>query len=177
MSRIGKLPVEIPSGVKASMQGAAIEVEGPKGKLRQMISQLVKVNIEDKQISVSTELNSKQAKADYGTTRALINNMVKGVSEGWTKSLELVGVGFTAQLSGNKLTLATGYSHKVDVMIPTGVDAKVQKTSISLESCDKALVGQLAATIRAVCPPEPYLGKGIKYSDEQVRRKAGKSAK
>ena len=177
MSRIGKLPVEIPSGVKVSLAGGEILIEGPKGKLSHPIPSLITVKEEEGNVWVNTDSNAKQAQADFGTTRAIINNMVKGVAEGWQRKLILSGVGFTAKLSGDKLELATGYSHKTTVTIPQGISCKAQKTEIELESCDKQAVGQIAAKIRKVCPPEPYLGKGIRYSDEQIRRKAGKTGK
>lgn len=175
MSRVGKIPIELPSGVKAEITPTSIRIEGPKGKLEQPLSRHVKVASEDGKLVVSPQGREKQALANWGTTRAIINNMVTGVTEGWTKSLDLVGVGFTANLSGDVLTLATGYSHKTDVKIPKVVSCKVVKQNIQLESCDKHAVGEMAATIRRVCPPEPYLGKGIRYTDEHVRRKAGKA--
>ena len=175
MSRVGKQPVGIPSGVKVSMKDNQIHVEGPKGKLALPVLPLVKVDIEDQQVVFSGELNSRQSKANWGTLRAHLNNSVIGVTTGWSKKLELQGVGFTAVQKGNTITLATGYSHKTDVEIPTGVTAQVEKQSISLESCNRELLGRVAAKLRDVCPPEPYLGKGVRYSDEQVRRKAGKT--
>lgn len=180
MSRVGKVPVEIPSGVKVSVQGNEVFVEGPKGKLSTKISRLVSVQVNDKNVVVTPPqgVASKQAKADYGTTRSLINNMVTGVTKGFTKGLELHGVGFTAKINGKDLVLATGYSHEVKLTIPASVTAKVDKnTVITLEGCDRQVLGNFAATVRKVCPPEPYLGKGIKYSDEVVRRKAGKTGK
>lgn len=175
MSRVGKVPVEIPSGVKASVDGARILVEGPKGKINKEFSGLVKLAVEDGKIVVEPGSQRKQALANWGTARAIIANMVKGVVEGWTKTLELSGVGFTANMAGNELVLATGYSHKTNLKIPQGITCKVEKQTIHLECCDKQVVGEFAATVRRVCPPEPYLGKGIKYSDEVVRRKAGKA--
>jgi large subunit ribosomal protein L6 len=177
MSRIGKQPVELPAGVKASVIGQLIRVEGPKGKLEQKFSSNISVAQDGNVLVVKPLKDSPQAKADYGTTRSLVNNMVLGVTNGWGRKLELVGVGFTAALQGQKLTLNTGYSHKVDIELPKEVKATVQKTSIEIESCDKQQVGELAAMIRNVCPPEPYLGKGIRYSGEVVRKKAGKSGK
>ena len=177
MSRIGKQPVDVSSGVKAQVSGNVISVEGPKGKLQQKFSPNVSVAMEGSSIVVKPLNGRPQTKADYGTTRSIVNNMVLGVTQGWDRKLELVGVGFTAALQGQTLVLNTGYSHKVEVKIPSGVKANVQKTSIELESCDKQQVGELAAMIRNVCPPEPYLGKGIRYAGEQVRKKAGKSGK
>ncbi len=180
MSRVGKQPVELPSGVKAALAGAILSIEGPKGKLSVSLGNStnatdVKADVKDNTIILTPANSSRQAKSNWGTVRSLVANSVKGVTEGWQRRLELSGVGFTAVLKGTTLTLATGYSHKSDVEIPKEVSIKVEKQSIDLESCDKQLVGQVAATIRAVCPPEPYLGKGIRYSDENVRRKAGKT--
>ncbi len=178
MSRVGKQPIAIPSGVKVEVAADKVRVEGPKGKLEQSLLSDVEVSVEDGQVVVKPSGKAtKQAKANYGTMRALINNMVLGVTEAWKKNLELVGVGFTAKMQGNDLVLNTGYSHETTLSIPAGVDCKVGKTNIDLESADKSLVGNFAATIRKVCPPEPYLGKGIKYSDEHIRRKAGKTGK
>ncbi len=175
MSRVGKVPVEIPSGVKASVDGSTISVEGPKGKLQKEFSGYVTLTVEDGNVVVAPATQRKQALSNWGTARAIVANMVKGVVDGWSKSLELSGVGFTATMSGKELVLATGYSHKTNLTIPQGVTCKVEKQAIHLESCDKQVVGEFAATVRRVCPPEPYLGKGIKYSDEVVRRKAGKA--
>ena len=177
MSRVGKQPVTIPSGVKVAIGAGEVTVEGPKGKLSQRISALVKVEQQDGALQVSPLSESKQARADYGTARSLLNNMVLGVTQGWSKKLELVGVGFTAALQGNQLVLNTGYSHQTKMDVPADVTCKAQKTEIELESADKQALGQFAARVRRVCPPEPYLGKGIKYSDEVVRRKAGKTGK
>lgn len=177
MSRVGKQPVEIPSGVKAAIAAGVVSIEGPKGKLAQKVLPLVDAAVEENAIVVTKKGNSKQASANWGTTRALISNMVEGVTNGYTKELELHGVGFTAAMKGQVITLATGYSHKTDVEVPSIVSAKVEKQKISLESCDKQAVGELAATLRAVHPPEPYLGKGVRYAGENVRRKAGKTAK
>lgn len=175
MSRIGKQPVTIPSGVKVVIEGNDIRVEGPKGKLSYQIAPFISAGIEENEVVFSCTATSLQARANFGTSRSIVNGMVKGVSEGWKKALELNGVGFTAQLKGNVLTLATGYSHKTDITIPAGVSCKAEKQSIELEGADKQVVGQTAATIRKVCPPEPYLGKGIRYAGENVRRKAGKA--
>ena len=177
MSRVGKQPVVLPDGVKASIVDGVVSIEGPKGKLEYKPVDKINVVLEDSKLIVSATSEDKETQAHFGTTRAHLNNMAKGVTEGWKRSLELNGVGFTASLSGDKLKLSVGYSHDVFVKIPEGVNCKVQKTNIDLESKDKQLLGNLAASIRRTCPPEPYLGKGIKYSDEQIRRKAGKTAK
>lgn len=177
MSRIGKLPVEVPQGVKATVSGDTVLVEGPKGKLSYDVKSGVKVELTDSQVVVKLEGSDSQARANYGTTRAIINNMVHGVSKGWQKVLELHGVGYTAKQQGNDIVLSVGFSHDVTMTIPQGVSAKVAKTSIELESTDRELVGTFAAKIRDVQPPEPYLGKGIRYAGEKVRRKAGKAGK
>lgn len=177
MSKIGKLPIEVPNGAKVAINGDVVNVEGPKGKLSYTLVRGITVTQDGTALVVEKHKNDKQTRAHFGTARALINNMVLGVTNGWRKELELNGVGFTAKLAGDKLTLATGYSHTVDVIIPKEVSCNVNRNQISLESADKELVGLIAAKIRKVCPPEPYLGKGIKYADEHVRRKAGKAGK
>ncbi|MCI5064956.1 50S ribosomal protein L6 [bacterium] len=175
MSRVGKQPVQLPSGVKAQAKGSSIEIEGPKGKVSVPLLRSVTASIESAEITVKNVDISRQAKANWGTQRALLSNAVVGVTDGWSKKLELQGVGFNAVLKGNVITLATGYSHKNNVELPAGVTAQVSKQEIVLESCDRELVGQVAASLRAACPPEPYLGKGIRYAGENVRRKAGKT--
>lgn len=177
MSKIGKIPVEVPDGVKVNITGSHVEVEGKKGKLNSKILNNIAVKQDGNQVLVERLRSDKQSRANYGTMRALIANMVSGVNTGWTKSLELSGVGFNAKLSGKVLTLTLGYSHDVVITIPDNVDCNVNKTKIDLESADKEAVGTLAAKIKKTCPPEPYLGKGIKYTGEQIRRKAGKAAK
>jgi large subunit ribosomal protein L6 len=177
MSRIGKLPVAVPQGVKAAVAGAVVSVEGPRGKMSFSVRPGVKVEFADGKIVVSVVGSDAQAKADYGTTRATLNNMVKGVSAGWKKSLELHGVGYTAKVQGKNLVLAVGFSHDVVMLIPGDIKCAVNKNVIDLESNDRELLGTFAAKVRDVQPPEPYLGKGIKYSDEKVRRKAGKTGK
>ena len=178
MSRIGKMPVDLPSGVKASVANGNVNVEGPLGKLEFKTGTGVEANVVGGQLVVSCANESdKQSKANYGTARAVINNMVLGVSKGWTRALELNGVGFVAKVAGQKLTLTVGYSHDVVLSIPSVVQASVEKNRIDLKSCDRAILGNFAATIRKVNPPEPYLGKGIKYAEEVIRRKAGKTGK
>ena len=177
MSRIGKLPVAVPSGVKCAVAGGVVSVEGPKGKLSYTIRPGVAVEVVDGKFVVSMVRSDLQAKADYGTARATINNMVKGVSAGWKKILELNGVGFNAKLQGQKLVLSVGFSHDVTMDVPSAIKCNVQKNSIEMESADREILGTFAAKVRDVQPPEPYLGKGIKYSDEKVRRKAGKTGK
>jgi large subunit ribosomal protein L6 len=177
MSRIGKLPVAVPQGVKAAVSGAVVSVEGPKGKLSFSVRPGVKVEVADGKLVVSMTGSDAQSLADYGTTRATLNNMVKGVSAGWKKVLELHGVGYTAKIQGKNLVLAVGFSHDVVMPIPDAIKCAVNKNIVELESNDRELLGTFAAKVRDVQPPEPYLGKGIKYSDEKVRRKAGKTGK
>lgn len=177
MSRIGKLPVEIPEGVTVSVNGACVEVKGPKGALARSLGQGVAVELNGRLVRVARTGNDRQAAANYGTSRALIQTMVSGVATGWKRNLDMTGVGFGAKLVGPDLVLNCGFSHEVKLPVPSGVSCSVGKTNIELVSCDKELVGRFAATIRNVQPPEPYLGKGIRYSDEVVRRKAGKTGK
>lgn len=178
MSRVGKKPITIPSAVKARVDGTRVFVEGPKGKLECGLGSGVSAVIEGGVLTVSCddELNT-QTKSNFGTARARINNMVKGVTDGWKRALEMTGVGYTATVQGQTLVLQVGFSHDVKIELPKEIKCSCVKTSIALESCDKDLLGVLAARIRKVRPPEPYLGKGIRYSDEVVRRKAGKTGK
>jgi large subunit ribosomal protein L6 len=177
MSRIGKLPVTIPSGVTASIQGNLVDISGPKGKLSFELGKGVTVAQKDGALVFSAPGEDPQTKANFGTARARVNNMVLGVTKGWKKSLEMVGVGFSANLKGQELVLAVGFSHDVKIMLPAAIKCAVGKTTIDLESADRELLGTYASKIRKVQPPEPYLGKGIKYSTETVRRKAGKTGK
>jgi len=177
MSRVGKQPIKIPDGVKVAIMQGQVEVEGPRDKLVYRLGTGVKVANEDGHVLVSRVGNDKQARANFGTTRALINNMVEGVTKGFKRNLELSGVGFNARMNGQTLTLVVGFSHDVNMEIPKEVKCTVTKTTIELESSNKELVGAIAAKIRNVKPPEPYLGKGIKYAEETVRRKAGKTGK
>lgn len=177
MSRIGKMPVTIPSGVTASIQGSLVQVSGPKGKLSFEIGSGVSVAQSNGALVFSITGEDSQTKANFGTARARVNNMVLGVTTGWKKSLEMVGVGFSANLKGQELTLAVGFSHDVKILLPAEIKCVVGKTTIDLESVDRELLGTYASKIRKVQPPEPYLGKGIKYSTETVRRKAGKTGK
>lgn len=180
MSRIGKQPVQVPSGVQASISGRTVSIQGPKGKLSFEAGRGVAITQSGNIIHVALAEKAgadKQMRADFGTARARINNMVEGVTQGFKRSLEMNGVGFTAKLGGNLLILSVGYSHDVKIMLPKEVKCVVNKNTIELESCDRELIGTIAARIRKVCPPEPYLGKGIKYSEEKIRRKAGKTGK
>ena len=175
MSRVGKKPIQMPSGVKASIEGNLVKIEGSKGKLEYALTKGVSAQLDANTLTLLCD--EVQYSADFGSARANINNMVLGVSTGWKKALEMNGVGFSATLTGSKLKIVCGYSHDVILDVPKSVSCIAEKTSIKLESIDKQVLGNFAASIRKVCPPEPYLGKGIRYSDEVVRRKAGKTGK
>ncbi len=178
MSRIGKLPIEIPSGVTVSLEGSVINVKGPKGALSREIMHGVSVEINEKKVHVKMSDNTKAAQAAHGITRTLINNMVDGVTKGFEKILEITGVGYRAEVKGNTLSLALGYSHPVNYVIPKGISVEVDKmTKIMLKGNDRELVGQTAAKIRSFRAPEPYKGKGIRYAGENILRKAGKTGK
>lgn len=175
MSRIGKKPIVIPAGVKVAINGRAVKVEGPKGRLERELHDQVDVSIEADQIQVAPK-NQQSGSALQGLTRTLVSNMVEGVTKGFSRSLEINGVGYRAELKGTVLNLALGYSHPVEYPLPAGVAAEIEKqTKITLSGIDKELVGATAAKIRSFRPPEPYKGKGIKYADERIVRKAGKA--
>lgn len=178
MSRVGKVPITIPSGVKFQMTGRNIRVEGPKGKLTHELPEGVLVKQEGDQLQVSIENPSlKEHRSLFGVTRTHLANMVKGVHTGFQKDLDIVGVGFRAAVKGQVLSLTIGYSHPVDFKLPQGVEAKVDKnTHLVLTGADKVILGLTAAKIRAYREPEPYQGKGIKYTDEHIVRKQGKAA-
>ncbi len=179
MSRVGKRPIEIPKGVQASVSGNTVAIQGPKGKLQYQLGRGISAKVEGSTIVLSaTAGNDSQISANWGSARANINNMVKGVNQTWTKSLELQGVGFNASIAKNSLKLIVGFSHEVLMPIPAGVTAKVDKnTIVILESADRQVLGNFTANIRKVRPPEPYLGKGIRIVGQYVRRKAGKAGK
>jgi len=177
MSRIGKQPVKVPSGVKVNIAGQDVSVEGPKGKQSYRLPDGLSVSVDSSHLTVVPVIDLDKVKASFGSARAHLNNMIQGVSSGWKKNLELVGVGFVAKLQGNTLVLSCGFSHDVHLPIPSDVKCTVGKNTVEMESPDRHSVGQFAAKVRAVQPPEPYLGKGIKYSNEVVRRKAGKTGK
>lgn len=177
MSRLGKLPVDIPNGVKPVIQNGVLNVEGPKGKLSMDIPEGIDLVMEDSKIIANRKGDDARARAMHGLARSLAFNLVKGVSDGFSKTLIITGVGYRAQAKGKTLGLTLGFSHPVDFPLPEGVTAKVEgNTTVILESADKALLGNVAAKIRSLRPPEPYQGKGIRYSDEHIRRKAGKAA-
>ena len=182
MSRIGKLPIEIPQGVTVTVaDDNTITVKGPKGELKQKVDPDIKIKIEENKLVAERPTEQKRHKALHGLYRALINNMIIGVSEGYTIQQELVGVGYKAETKGQILELSLGYSHDIYIKLPdeVKVEAKTERRSnpiITLTSADKQLIGQVAAKIRSFRPPEPYKGKGIKFVGEQLRKKAGKSA-
>jgi large subunit ribosomal protein L6 len=176
MSRIGKKPIPVPSGVTVSVDGSTIKVKGPKGELTREIRREIKVEQEDGTLTLSRPDDSKENRAYHGLTRALIANMVEGVTNGFKKTLEIIGVGYRAEKKGEELVLTVGYSHQVKYPQPAGITLTAQTpTVVIIEGIDKQKVGQVAAELRAVRPPEPYKGKGIRYQGEQVRRKAGKA--
>lgn len=176
MSRIGKKPVDLPGGVKAGITGNVITVEGPKGKLTYNIPARFKVEIKDNKITVTRPSDEKQDKATHGLIRSLVNNMAIGVSNGYTKTLEITGVGFKAAIQGKILNIQLSYTHPINFDIPDGITVETPKpTIIIIKGIDKTKVGEIAAEIRDLYRPEPYKGKGIKYSGEHVRRKAGKA--
>lgn len=177
MSRIGRKPIPILRGIKVEKKNGTIQVTGSRGTLTATVHPTISVEIKDNQIVLSRTSDEKPAKALHGLWRALVNNMVMGVSEGFQKRLEIVGVGYKAELRGKKLQLALGYSHPIVFSPPDGIKIEVpQPTNITISGADKQLVGQVAAKIRSFRPPEPYKGKGVKYEGEFIRRKAGKAA-
>lgn len=178
MSRIGNNPIIIPSGVEVTAEGDLVSVRGSKGILTMELNEAIKMEIEEGKIKVSPKKGYDNGRALHGLTRSLINNMVVGVSEGWTKDLEMVGVGYRAQGGGEALTLNVGFSHQVTIKAPEGITfAVTENTKIKVSGANKILVGQIAANIRGVKPPEVYQGKGIRYAGEYVRKKAGKAGK
>lgn len=178
MSRIGRMPIEIPQGIEVKVDGDSVTVKGPKGTLTQKLSNRVKVSLQDSKIIVTREAEDKEARSLHGLSRTLIANMIKGVIQGYEKGLEISGVGYRAAKQGNKLVLTVGYSHPVEVTPRPGIDIEVPApTKIVVKGIDKQLVGQTAAEIRAIRKPEPYKGKGIRYAGEHIRQKAGKAGK
>jgi large subunit ribosomal protein L6 len=179
MSRIGNKSVAIPSGVTVEVKGNAVHVKGSKGELKYDLLPEVSVTVEESEVKVTRKADTKESRARHGLTRALIANMVKGVSDGYMKELEIIGVGYKAALKGKTLQLSLGYSHPIDFSIPADIEItqdEKNKNILRIKGADRQLVGQVAAQIRELRPPEPYKGKGIRYSDEQVRRKVGKAA-
>jgi large subunit ribosomal protein L6 len=179
MSRIGKQPVTLPKGVQIDIQGATVKVKGPKGELARTFSEQIGIEIENGQVVVKRPSDVPAIRALHGTTRALIRNMVAGVSDGFSKTLQVEGVGYRAEIKGKQLVMALGYSHPVPVDPPPGITFAVDEKAktITVSGIDKELVGQVTADIRNWRPPEPYKGKGLRYVGERVRRKAGKAGK
>ncbi|GAA0323444.1 50S ribosomal protein L6 [Bacillus carboniphilus] len=178
MSRVGKKPIEVPSGVTVTFDNNTITVKGPKGELTRTFSPDIKVELEENVLTVTRPSDSKEHRTLHGTTRALLANMVEGVSKGFERSLELIGVGYRAQKQGSKLILNVGYSHPVEIEPEEGIEIEVpSNTKVTVKGYNKERVGALAANIRDVRPPEPYKGKGIRYEGERVRRKEGKTGK
>lgn len=178
MSRIGRLPIDMPKTVKASIANGVITVEGPKGKLSQEISPAINIEIEEGKIVVTRDNDEKQTKAYHGLMRQLIRNMIVGVSDGYTKTMVIVGVGYKAELKQNILILTLGFANDIEYVVPEGVKIACETpTKFSISGIDKQLVGQTAAEIRSLRKPEPYKGKGIRYENEVVRSKSGKSGK
>jgi large subunit ribosomal protein L6 len=175
MSRIGKKPIAIPAGVTATLDGQTVTVKGPKGELAWTVTDEIAVEQQDGALSFAPRDESARAKAMWGLSRSLVANMVKGVTEGYEATLELVGVGYRAAMKGRNLTMQLGYSHEIDVPPPDGISfATPRQTEIKVNGIDKQLVGETAARIRRMRPPEPYKGKGVRYAGEVVRRKEGK---
>jgi len=175
MSRVGKRPVEIPSGVSVERRGAELQVKGPKGSLVEQLPASIDVRVESGEVVLARQDDRQPTRAAHGLARALVANMVRGVTEGFTRELEIQGVGYRAEASGQTLKLSLGFSHPVNVPVPAGLKVSVADNKIRIEGASKQLVGQFAANVRGLRPPEPYKGKGIRYVDEQVRRKVGKA--
>jgi large subunit ribosomal protein L6 len=175
MSRVGKYPVEIPQGVQVAIAGRLLTAKGQLGELKLELTEFVEATVEDNHVAVRPRTQETRARMMWGTTRALVANMVKGVSAGYTRSMEITGTGYRAAVQGKNLELALGYSHPIVYPIPEGIKITCERpTAIRVEGVDKRLVGQVAAEIRSFRGPEPYKGKGIRYSEEQIRRKEGK---
>jgi len=179
MSRIGKNPINLPESVDVKTQGDSVTVKGPKGELKWDIPQGIKVSVQDKTVVVERSSDIKKIKALHGTTRNIISDMVRGVSEGYQKVLEITGVGYRAQVQGSKIIFTIGYSRPIEFNLPEGISAEVDKrqTQLTLKGINKQLIGQVAADIRSLRPPDPYKGKGIRYTDEYIRLKPGKAGK
>lgn len=177
MSRIGKKPIGIPTGVKVHIDGDVVRAEGPKGRLAQAVPAGIAARLERDQLLLTRESDARTARALHGLARSLVANMVTGVSAGFERKLDIVGIGYRAQMQGKNIQLALGYSHPVIFPLPDGVTAEIERqVSITLRGADKALLGQTAARLRSLRRPDPYKGKGIRYSDEFIRRKVGKKA-
>jgi large subunit ribosomal protein L6 len=178
MSRIGRQPIPVPSGVDVNVDGRRITVKGPKGELSHTVVEPIEVKLEDGTINVARPNDENEARARHGLTRALINNMVVGVTQGYSKTLEIIGVGYRVQARGKDLEFSLGYSHPITVEAPDGITFKVERpTLFTVEGIDKQKVGEVAANIRKLRRPDPYKGKGVRYQGEQIRRKVGKAGK
>ncbi|MCL4537602.1 MAG: 50S ribosomal protein L6 [Nitrospirae bacterium] len=179
MSRIGKQPIEIPQGVNVELKNDVVKVKGPKGELGYSLPEGIKASLVDSKLMVERASDTKVDRALHGLARSLISNMVSGVSKGYERVLEITGIGYRAQVKGNKITFTLGYSHPVEFELPVGVTAKVddKQTTITLSGIDKQLLGQVAANIKELRPPDAYKGKGIRYSGERIKLKAGKTGK
>ena len=175
MSRIGKKPIPIPKDVKVDQKGDLLSVKGPLGELMRTIDTRVSVRIDNEKVAVLVEEGGKEVRSLHGLYRALIANMVSGVSQGFERVLDIVGVGYRAELSGRTAILHVGHSHPINFDLPKGIDAEIDRTRIKLKGIDNELLGRIAAKIRSFRPPEPYKGKGIKYAEEYIKRKAGKT--
>lgn len=176
MSRIGKQPVVLPAGISAKVADGVVTLKGPKGELALKTPATVEVSLDGSTLNIARKGDDKQNRADHGTIRALLQNMVVGLKDGYSRDLEIQGVGFKASMAGNKLTMNVGYSHPVEYVVPEGVSVTVvDGTQLKVSGIDKQLVGQVSARIRSFRPPEPYKGKGVRYKNERVRRKAGKT--
>jgi len=177
MSRIGKKPIPIPAGVKVNVTNGTVSAEGPKGKLSQPVPSGLSASLDANTLVITRDGDDRRVRALHGLTRALVANMVAGVKDGFERKLDIVGIGYRAQMQGKAIQLALGYSHPVVFPLPEGISAEIERqTAITLRGADKALLGETAAKLRALRKPDPYKGKGIKYSDEVIRRKVGKKA-
>ena len=178
MSRIGKLPIPIPQGVKIQVDGATVRAEGPKGKLAQLVPTGLTTRVADSTIFIERAGDDRRVRALHGLARALVANMVTGVKDGFERKLDIVGIGYRAQMQGRNIQLALGYSHPIIFPLPDGVTAEIDKQiAITLRGADKAVLGQTAAKLRALRKPDPYKGKGVRYQGEVIKRKAGKAGK
>ncbi len=177
MSRIGRKPIPVPPSVRVAVEGRDVKIEGPKGELSHSVPSVLTVGLKEGQLQVGRDGDHRTVRALHGLTRSLLANMVQGVSQGFERKLEIVGIGYRAQLQGKNLQLALGYSHPVIFPLPDGIQAEVDRqVLITLRGADKALLGQTAARLRSLRKPDPYKGKGIRYADEVIRRKVGKKA-
>lgn len=178
MSRIGKKPIELPNGVKVEVKDGLVSVQGQKGALQRPLLEGIEVDIADSVITLRRKSEDKRSKSYHGLMRTLVANMVEGVSTGFVKKLEIVGIGYRSELKGNNLALYLGYSHPIDFPLPQGISAEIEKqTLVTIKGIDKELVGQIAAKIRDLRKPDPYKGKGVKYAGEILKKKAGKTGK